>query len=327
MAKSWKDALLATGLPLEHDVKKYLESRGCVARYEYSYLKHDEQRVEKQFSYDLDAAYIRSPHFVDLMVECKYRHASVSWVFTPDQYGGPDEVYPNAFLHPQDHFLDRKFPFPSEFPRHLAPCCSKGIELTSEGANPKAIAQALSQLAFGMAPQVMEAIETQVFRHLPGDHIFYHVPIIVTTATLFRLRDDVTLHAVRGASAVEDVATNEDCLVLKYAPGVELREYNRTALDALQARHGENILKPALKTFTEDLSHLFSVLADRNPEAVVVISVAKGWRAFDRFFNYLDGVLFPSKALVDEIRTRDADLHTRFEAFLKRSKKSGDSTA
>jgi hypothetical protein len=59
MAKSWKDLLLSTGLPLENDVKKYLESRGCIASHEYTYLKPDEQGHEKQFSYDIDAAYIR----------------------------------------------------------------------------------------------------------------------------------------------------------------------------------------------------------------------------------------------------------------------------
>ena len=303
--KSWKDVLLGSGLPLEHDVKKYLETRGCIANFEYSYLKRDEQRIEKQFSYDVDAAYIHPPHFVNLVVECKYRHETVRWVFTPDQYGGPDEVYPNAFLHPLDHFVGLSFPFSDTFPRQLAPCCSKGVELTKDGSNDKAITQALLQLAYGLAPQVVDAIEQQIFRYLTEDFIFFHVPIIVTTATLFRLRDDVTLGAIRGACRIEDVGTELDCLVLKCKPGIDLRQYNLQAFHTLGADLGEK-LASSLNTFTKDPEHLFSVLADRYPSTAVVISVANGFQAFDRFFRYVDAVLKPPEDLLSEIRAQYA---------------------
>lgn len=315
MAKSWKDALLGTGLPLEHDVKKYLESRDCIARFEYSYLKPDELRLEKQFSYDVDASLIRPPHFVNLMVECKYRHPAVRWIFTPDDYGGPDELYPNAFLHPFDHFVRGTFPFAGSFPRQLAPCCSKGVELTPDGANDKSITQALSQLAFAFAPHVADAIEHQARRLLGSEFIFYHVPVIATTAQLFRLRDGVTLDSIRGASEVEDVATEEDCLVLKYQAGVELRQHNLGVLQAAGSSLGGEALKASLSTFTDDFGHLFSVLADQSPEAVVIISVRNNWGAFDHFLRYVEEILKPSEALVAEVRAQEAALRATVEAL------------
>jgi hypothetical protein len=235
------------------------------------------------------------------MVECKYRHETVRWIFTPDRYGGPDEIYSNAFLHPLDHFVGLSFPFNETFPRQLAPCCSKGVELTKDGSNDKTITQALLQLAYALAPQVADAIEHQIFRYLGEDFIFYHVPIIVTTATLFRLRDDVTLNAIRGASQIEEVGTEEDCLVLKCKPGIDLRQYNQQAFDTLGQDHADQ-LASSLNTFTKDSNFLFSVLADRYPSTTVVISVAKGFQAFDRFFRYVDEVLNPPEDLLTEIK-------------------------
>ena len=45
MAKSWQQSLLSSSLPLENDVKRYLDSKGCITGYEYSYLKPDETKI------------------------------------------------------------------------------------------------------------------------------------------------------------------------------------------------------------------------------------------------------------------------------------------
>lgn len=64
MSKAWQQTLLSSGLPLENDIYAHLAKRGCIGRFEYSYLKPDENSVDREFSYDVDASYIRGPYFM-----------------------------------------------------------------------------------------------------------------------------------------------------------------------------------------------------------------------------------------------------------------------
>lgn len=324
MAKSWKDALLRSGVPLEGDVKRYLDRRECMSRFEFSYLKPDENKIERQFSYDIDSSYIRPPHFVNFLIECKYRHESVQWVFLPDEYGGPDEHDANVVVHPCDHFVSLKFPFRGQFPRRLASCCSKGVEITNEGPNEKSISQALAQIAFGFAPQVADACEHQVLRLLgSSEWIFYHIPIIVTTASLFRLMPEVSVHAIRDASNLEDIATKHHTLVQTYHAGVELTDYNRRTFEQMRAKLNDKILARSINSFTKDLDHLFAVIAAHYcPAAVLVISVADGWVGFDELFTYVDDLIAPSDALKAELASQQKAMEAQHDAFSAAVKKA-----
>ena len=309
MAKSWKDALLSSGVPLENDVRNYMSQQGCLAEFEHSYLRADEARVLRQFSYDIDASLIQPPHFVDFLVECKFRHPSVSWVFTPDEYGGHTELGPNDFMHPLTLFGGKSCVAESSvFPRRLAPCCSKGVELTSDGANDKAIAQAVSQLAFGMARRVGDAVEHQVLDLLRGDFVFYNLPVIVTSAALHRLRDNVTVDSIRSASELAEVADQVDVLVLRHRTGVELREHNAAVFAALRAGLGDDVLKAKLQGRRPGLDHAFEILADDTPRAIVVVSTHGGWLGMDHLFSYVRELLNPSPTLVSE-------MHAQAEGF------------
>lgn len=303
MAKSWKDALLSSGLPLEHDIKEYFAKRGCLASFEYSYLRPDESRNVRQFSYDIDAALVQPPHYVNFMVECKYRHPSVLWVFVPDAYGGPEERSPNEFMHASDHFVRRTFGLDgSIFPRRLGPCCSKGVEVTSEGANEKTIQQAIAQLAFGFAPQLADMLEHQVRQLLPGEWIYHHVPVIVTTAPLYRLREGVSVEAIRAAENLGGVADQVDLVVFHYQPGIELKAYNAAVLRAMREQMTDEVLTSKLSTFTKSLDHVFEVLAHNSPRALVVVSISRSWSGMDTLFQYVDELLRPSPELIAEIK-------------------------
>jgi DNA-binding transcriptional MerR regulator len=314
MPKSWKEALLASGLPLENDVQEYFRGKGCISHFEYSYLRPDELEIERQFSYDIDAAYILDNQFVTLMAECKYRHPNTKWIFLPDSYDGPGELHPNDFMHPLDHFVGLRFPFRLNFPRHLAPACSKGVELAGDERNQKSITQALSQLAYAMAPKIADAIEHQVERLLVYDHIFFHVPMVVTTAGLFRINAGVTIKEIKEAHSLDKVALQEEMLVLHYTPGIELKKYNLNVLNALRQRLGEPKLTKSMQTFTDSIDHLFSVLSDHySPKAFVIISVSKGWQSFDQFFRYVYELLNPSEELLREIREQEGEIKERLK--------------
>ncbi len=309
MKKSWKEALLASGLPLENDVKEYLRGKGCITHFEYSYFRPDEMKIERQFSYDIHAAYIKKNQFVKLMAECKYRHLSTKWVFLPDSYDTSDELRPNDFMHAVDHFVKLSFPFKSIFLKHLAPACSKGVELAGDNRNQKSIPQALSQLAYAMAPNIADSIAHQVGSYLVDDFIFYHIPMVVTTAELFRINEGVTINELKEAHSLENVASEEEMLVLNFTSGIELERYNMKILNTLRERVGENKLTKSMQTYTKSIDHLFSVLSKYYvPRAFVLISVAKGWQTFDRFFQYVDELLNPSEELLKETRDYEAEI-------------------
>ena len=294
MSKSWKDFLLRSGIPLENDVSRFLDSRDCIPSFEYSYLRKDEYGIEKEFSYDIDAAYIKKNWFFDLMIECKYRHESTNWVFIPASYGGPGESYPNDFLHPFSHFISESFPYEENFPESFAPLCSKGIEITKSGDNEKSITQAATQLAYAYAPKLTSAIEHQVGKLLVHDFIFFHVPVIVTTAKLRRLNDDVDISSVKNAKELDEVSSAENSLIMKYTMGDHLQNYNLNHLRSFFESRSEKEIEK-MQTFTKDISHFVNVIAGNYAlRAIAIVHVSEDSNGMSSLLDYIDRLVdFP----------------------------------
>ena len=309
MGAAWKDYFLRSGLPLENDVKRYLDSKGCISDFRYSYLRRDESELEKEFSYDIDASYIKDKSFIELMIECKYRHESTRWIFLS---AGPAEINSNDFLHPIDHFIELEFPFKGIFPEELAPLCSKGIELTSSGDNEKSINQAMFQLSYAFAQKVASAIEHQVHRLLVDDHIFFHVPVIVTTARLYRLKENVDIDDIKKSEDVESVSEECECLLLKNTIGKHLEKYNAGIFDKLRRDLGDTILNEKLNTFTNNIDHLFNVLAAHCcPKVFVVTRYSRHNLGLESLFKYIDRVINPPADLLEKINQQDQSLNQK----------------
>jgi len=230
MAINWKDALLSSGVPLEYSVRRILESLDIADAREYKYLRPNENGIETQFSIDLRATHInfKTNHWLELFIECKYRKDGTSWIFAPDTFSElSTSPFSSTFVH-LDLFSDSgqvneevvdKF-------AHNYTACSKGVELTDAGCNPKSIAQALSQLKYGLVDNFVDCILHQV-DHLLGDNspIFSHAAFVVTTADLWRLKEGVTISDIRAAKDLQDVATNHDLLFCFEPPDNELQRY------------------------------------------------------------------------------------------------------
>ncbi|MGD0339518.1 MAG: hypothetical protein ABSB78_12115 [Bacteroidota bacterium] len=317
--KKWKDHLLHSSIPLEFEVVKYLNSKGAIADFEYSYLKNDENRTIKEFSYDIDASYVFGNNYVDLMIECKYRHRSTDWVFVPESYGGPSEIYPNAFLHPNDHFYrGLKFQYGGLFPKEFGPLCSKGIEIATTGDNSKSINQAIAQLSYAFSEKFIDGMIHQVDNLLGGEVIFYHIPIITTTANLYRLRADIGISAIEKADDIRSVADSYDCLVLRNRIGVELRNHNQAVFQKFQNSYPADVLKQKLNSFNESLDFVFSVIANEYcPQVIIVLRHTSDCRSLDSLFNYLKDIFAPSNELKEAIqkqRTEIEQMSLKFSA-------------
>jgi hypothetical protein len=154
-------------------------------------------------------------------VECKYRHDGTKWVFTPHDYEpfwGPDfeEVFVVLDQCCTDRQVNREVL--GRF-RDNYPLCRKGIELLPEDANPKSIEQAVRQLRHAVVAKTLDALQHQVDGLLgTPTPIFVIVPIIVTTAELWRLKNGTTLEQVRSADEIDSVADPLDIAVLLQEP-------------------------------------------------------------------------------------------------------------
>ncbi len=155
-----------------------------------------------------------------------------------------------------------------------------------------------------MARRVGDAVEHQVLDLLRGDFVFYNLPVIVTSAALHRLRDNVTVDAIRSASELAEVAEQVDVLVLRHRTGVELREHNAAIFAALRAGLGDEVLKAKLQGRRAGLDHAFETLASDTPRAIVVVSTHGGWRGMDHLFGYIRELLNPSPTLVAEMNAQ-----------------------
>jgi hypothetical protein len=305
-AKQWKDHLLKSGVPFEYEIKKILEDKGCIVDFEFSYLRQNEDNKLKEFSFDLDAAYIKSPFFFELLVECKYRHESTQWVFLPDNYGGPKEIEYLDFAHLNEVFNAKKYPLKNSFPYPIGKLCNKGIEITSEGSNPKSIDQAISQLAFGVANKIAEQYNHHIDEVLKQNFlgtVFSTIPIIVTTARLFRINETVGIDEIKGSKEIAEIATEESCIVLSIKKTIELINYNRSVFQEFFSDKKAEQLKPILDN-QNNMSFFLELTSSQNPACILVLNYNKLVNGFETVFQYLDKVVNPDEEVMSMIRDK-----------------------
>lgn len=321
-SNKWKDYLLKSGIPLEYEVMQYLSKKGCVGNYEHTYMRNDENGIANEFSFDISSSYIKGGDFFDLMIECKYRDQSTNWIFIPDdEYGGINEIYSHAFLNPIDHFNQNNKFSQLDF-EPLGTLCGKGIEITSGGPNPKTIEQAIKQLSYAMADKVINAMEHQIDRLLGNsEFIFYNIPIIVTTANLFQLKDNIKISELKKAKNIEDVAVKTDCLILNGNIGTDLENYNLSKFVDFINQRGKAFLEQNLNSFNKDISFVFSVIAKHYcPQAIVIIHHSDANSGFDKLFDYLNEVITPTKKTFERIKEKEKrleELRKEMKARLK----------
>jgi hypothetical protein len=255
--KVWKDHFLSSGVPLEYSVAQIFEELGSWRAEEFSYERKNEEGIPQIFSVDIRSTRIErnSDIWLENLVECKYRHDDTKWLFTPSSSLDYEARWGTdlsaLFVTLDQCCADREIDRDSlgKFGQSY-PMCEKGIELLRDDANPKSIEQALRQLRYAVTAKALDAIRHQLIMSKTdgaATHIFVIVPIIVTTAELWRLRPGTTVESIRYASEIVEVAEPHDALVLRKKP------------DNLDIKHAETVFS---STFTETEQKKLHALAD-----------------------------------------------------------------
>ncbi len=231
MARSWKDLLLSSGMPLEYSVGRLLEGISSWTSAEYKYRRTSEDGSDKIFSVDVASTHInaRDDVWLEMLVECKYRHNGTNWVFVPLESRHDDPTIISV-----DQCSDVGSVSAKSLHAVLSPfsLCGKGVEILDKDANPKSIEQALQQLRYAVASKVVDALSHQAGHSLGSiSPVFLLVPVVVTTAALWRMRPDTGVEDVRAASEIADVCDSCRALVVEQCPDEMQYDYTVAVFD------------------------------------------------------------------------------------------------
>lgn len=293
MAKSWKEVFLSSGIPLEYSVSRVLEELEGWGPSEFRYEREDANGITRVFSVDVHSSHIDTQRnvWLETLVECKYRHDGTRWVFTPRQYELMSEDFGDLFVTLDHCCPERKLnrAHVSGFRGEYA-LCGKGIELLPGEANPKTIEQAVQQLRHAVVAKASDAIVHQVDGLLgQPTPLFVIVPIIVTTAELWRLKPGCTVEDVRGAGEIGEVADRQDLLVLHDEPdNLDRRESLRRFYADLDEAQREKLDVALRANSRMGAAHYLDLFASRQPFLFLIVTYDRFASAAGNLYKFIE---------------------------------------
>ena len=329
MDNNWKKHLLKSGLPFEYEVKECFVKNGCTVWDEYSYLKRDENNIEKEFSYDLDANTWQGGHSIDFMVECKYKTEPTKWFFTPDPYSYQQDLSKNSFFHPVDHFTKNTFlfsriPFDNVFEEALGPFCLKGVEILRNQPIEVNISRAISQLSYAFIDKVISAFSSQLDKDVDifNDSIFLQIPMIITNADLHLINQNITTKEIENANSIEEISTQHDFVIFHNKIGEHLRDFNIKKLAEFFTGKEQELVEERINTFTKNLNHLVNVIASNySPECILIMKHDEKHENYKKLFKYINFLTKKSSELEKRMDEVQEEMKRKHEEFLEKIKK------
>lgn len=263
-SRKWGETFLKSGLPLEHLAVTVLSGLGWRCQPRWEYLRHNREGDLRYFEIDLAASADSeaSPDELVLLTECKYHDEQRFWFFLPcstedhkAQYGamsaGQDPEADEEVLHfgPYDPLKEPK----AHTLIDLAPQSVWGVTLSESGERQdNALATALEQLSYAWVP-----FGLQHAYHFCSSVPTALIPMVVTSARLFRMRPDVQrIDTIRQARAPLDVADEVPWTWCYYPASGDVLDHNHQAIDDWKRLH-KGIRWPGL---TDRLAHLWTGL-------------------------------------------------------------------
>jgi hypothetical protein len=294
-APKWGESFLKSGLPLEHLTAVTFRSLNWHTTPQYEYSRNNRENQEAWFELDLVATSPDDNRSTELscLVECKYHDLSRYWFFLPHDPSGrwcfDNRVYncgPYSTLKKPD----------ADTALSLAPISSGGIVVSKDGTKQdNAVRTAIEQLVNGFVPYSLSVMfEYNLdFRNVltPEDEMSYVpnvtalVPMVVTNASLYRLKPDVTnLDKIREAKAPSDVADEVEWTWYYHDVPMKLFDQNLSAIDAHIKERAELVYHfPKVSTVMEEFADRPNWIAVVNIKALakVVAAIQKHFSAME----------------------------------------------
>jgi hypothetical protein len=325
---NWKKYLLKSGLPFEYEVKECFAERKCTVWDEYSYIKYDENNIEKEFSYDVDACYMTLNGFwINFLIECKYKTEPTSWFFLPDPYSYQREVNQNSFLHCIDYFTTNKFIFDKSpyynVKNPLGPFCLKGVEIFQNQFIETNIFKAINQLSYAFVEKVIDAFMNQLsdFESF-SNTIYFNIPIIITNAELRLINKNLTTCDIENCQNIDEISQRHDFLFFNNKTGQILEQYNKEALNAFFSGIDKEVLKNNNSSFTSDISHFINVISEYYcPSVILIMHHDKEHENYNKLFDYINFLMQPSEELKNRMKEVVNERNDRLNEINQKYKK------
>ena len=289
--KSWKEPLLKTSLPLEHEVTEVLQRRGFHVLGPFSYPRANESGVQTEFSVDVQALTTvrRSSELamgLELLAECKYSSPGTDWVFAPLPESSLTratavDLLQQATTVQADPRLLRSL----DASVHV---CGRGVVVHNGEAAETIIQRGLTQLRYAIPHFAATIFENQHTIVPDTGRPVILVKALITSATLRVLNRGVGVDACQGAETLDDVSCTVDSLIVQQEPGPLLRQ------------HARDVARELLRDHPRWAEHLNAVYAFGAPDPSVTVGSSTG----------LPAILAPmtTRLLVVSLRSLDAFL-------------------
>lgn len=258
--KDWRKKFLSTGIPLEYEVIKILNSNKEISSLtpDYSYERKHLNEV-KEFSIDLLARQVHNGGYINYLVECKHRSEDKIWLFTPNLDISPYENSINNCIINMDCFHDELISnssirgFSNSIPKAF-----KAIEYNKfsndffEGGALRGAYQLLYSIPNLVASEAEEYCD---LRWIIEEEAWYNLfelicPILVTNAELRMLNSDLTMTSVKDATDINEISREVDFLsfyinnsksFLNYGTNLIQKEYISNEYHLGKLENPENI--------------------------------------------------------------------------------------
>jgi hypothetical protein len=322
MEKNWKNLLLKSGLPFEYEVKQKFVENQCTVWDEYQYSKLDENNIEKDFSYDLDANYWRGCS-IDFMIECKYKTKETDWFFLPDSYAYQDEVVSDDFFNITDYFVNERFKFGRTNFRekeYLGPLCQKGVEIFENNYVESNIRKAINQISYAFVEKIIQGIDEQLNVETFYDTAFVSIPIIVTNAKLNIINVDISTQDIKKANKVEDISEQKSFVVHRRKISNDLKKHNLKKLNEYFNSTNKEYAEKHLCGH-QNVELLIETLSEM-PSTILIMSHSDEEDNYKKLFDYVNELIIEKHP--DQIRKRMPkskkiiEVENQLEEILKR---------
>tara|TARA_R110002072_G_scaffold287464_5_gene453177 strand:- start:13810 stop:14775 length:966 start_codon:yes stop_codon:yes gene_type:complete len=244
--KKWKDNLLSSSLPLEHEVLKILTKLRCATKYDYSYQLKDNGYL-KESSVDI----LSTKHTIEdgvngtieLFIECKGGDPNNKLVFLPEINHEFSDFTLGHTIRDLQAFS--KVNIDNNKLYELESACDyghKGIEINPNTGEvfDKDIIQGINQLKYGLPHLLKQNILFNLHYSEEDITSSFIIPILVTNADLYLLDDDFGIDKVKNSEKIDDFGKEVPYIILLSETGPDFKEHHREVFNDFNDIDQEN---------------------------------------------------------------------------------------